>query len=238
MFWKEPRTRGIVIICALFLIGAVGTVALDIINADLDWTGRFHTTGGPRGGWVHGRDFPWGLLYDYGEIPALAMAAVAVVLLIATLKSKIDRKYARSCLVVILTVAIGPGLLVNGLLKPCWGRPRPVETSQLGGEWSYRKVWQPGTPGMGKSFPCGHCSMAFSVASGVAFFPFHPVLATGALVAGISYGITMGLARMVQGGHFPSDALWAGVLVLALIAGLYYLVFRIPEQMNRSRRLS
>ncbi|MBI5250293.1 MAG: phosphatase PAP2 family protein [Desulfomonile tiedjei] len=237
MLSKSPRTKAIVVIVALLLLGVAGTVALDIINADRTWTGYFYTPGGPRGGWAHGRDFPWALLYDYGEIPALAMLAAALVLLIASIKSKISRKYARPCLVVILTVVIGPGLFVNGIFKNYWGRPRPVETSQLGGEWEYRKVWEPGTPGRGKSFPCGHCSMAFSVASGVAFFPLHPAIAVGALVVGMSYGTVMGIARMAQGGHYPTDALWAAVMILVLITGLYYLIFRVPEQSKGSERL-
>jgi lipid A 4'-phosphatase len=230
MFWKTPQAKGVTIICALFLLGVAGAVFLDLIDADLNWTGHFYSPGGQRGGWERGRDFPWGLLYDYGEFLGLALTAAAVVFWVASIKGKIGREYARPCLVVILTVVLGPGLLVNGILKNYWGRPRPVEISRFGGEWEYRKVWDPGIPGRGKSFPCGHCSMAFSVASAAAFFPIHPVMATGALVVGVSYGIIMGVARIAQGGHFPTDVLWSGVLVLVLVATLYYVVFRIPER--------
>jgi membrane-associated PAP2 superfamily phosphatase len=33
------------------------------------------------------------------------------------------------------------------------------------------------------------------------------------LAGGLSYGLLMGVARMAQGGHFPSDVLWAGGMV-------------------------
>jgi lipid A 4'-phosphatase len=230
MFWKTPRARGIVIIFALFLIGAVGTLVLDSINADLNWTSLFYSAGGDRGGWIYGRDFPWGFLYKYGEFIGLAVAVASAVFLAGSIRGKISRIYAKPCLIVILTVVLGPGLLVNGILKNYWGRPRPVEISQFGGDWEYRKVWEPGTPAKGRSFPCGHCSMAVSLASGVALFHIHPVIASGALFFGVVSGIVMGIARISQGGHFPTDVLWSEVLILVLVAALYYLVFRIPEQ--------
>jgi len=34
----------------------------------------------------------------------------------------------------------------------------------------------------------------------------------------------MGVARMVQGGHFPSDVLWAGGMVYLVGLSLYYLL--------------
>jgi lipid A 4'-phosphatase len=236
MLRARPRVKGASIICALLLIGIICTVALDAMNADLNWTQYFYARGGSHGGWPHARDFPWGLLYDYGEFFGLGLTAAAMVLFIASMMGKVSRKRAKPCLVVILTVVIGPGILVNGILKNYWGRPRPVDIVQFGGDREYRKVWPPGIPGTGKSFPCGHCAMAFSVASGAAFFPIYPVAATSALVVGVAYGFVMGVARMAQGGHFPTDVLWSGVLVLALIAGLYYLVFRIPEQLGESAK--
>jgi membrane-associated PAP2 superfamily phosphatase len=71
--------------------------------------------------------------------------------------------------------------------------------------------------------------MAFSISSAAAFYPYHPVLSIIALATGIAYGIVMGIARMAQGGHFPTDVLWSGIIVLSIVAALYYLVFRIPE---------
>ena len=147
---------------------------------------------------------------------------------------KAKHQYAKSCLVVILTVALGPGLLVNGILKPYWGRPRPADITAMGGTQEYHKVWIPAGVKGGKSFPCGHCSMGFSLTSVAAFYPLHPVLSVCALAGGVACGALLGVTRIIQGGHFPTDVLWAGILMLMLLATLYYLVFRVPEQSDSS----
>lgn len=234
-FPKQPRSRGIAIILALFAVGIVSTAVLEATGWDLSWPGRFYTTGGDRGGWTHGREKPWDLLYDYGEIPTMVLVAAVLILCVAAKWGKVKERYAKSCLVIMLTVALGPGILVSAILKPYWGRPRPAEISTFSGTHEYRKVWNPGGPGAGKSFTCGHCAMAYSLASGVAFYPVHPLLSICMLAGGIGFGTIVGVARIVQGGHFPTDVLWSGILILVLIAALYYLVFRIPEQKNYSR---
>lgn len=234
MLVRHPRDRGLIIIFGLLAVGVAGTAILDYTGWDLGWVGRFYTPGGVQGGWIHAREQPWSFLYDYGEIPSLVFAAATLVLYIAARLGKTRRDYARSCLVVILTVVLGPGLLVNGILKPYWGRPRPADITAMGGNQEYHKVWMPAGRTGGKSFPCGHCSMGFSLASGVAFYPFHPVLSASALAGGIAYGALLGVTRIVQGGHFPTDVLWAAVLTFMLIAILYYLVFRIGEQTDSS----
>ncbi len=218
-----------VIISALFALGIAGTVLLDVTGKDFAWTGAFYDWGSPHEGWMSARWTPWALLYDYGELPGIVLAVVGLTGCVAARLGKVPQQYAKPCLVVVLTVILGPGLLVNGILKNNWGRPRPQDVAAFGGQAAYRTVSEPGGPGMGKSFPCGHCSMGFSFASGAAFFPYHPVIGVGSLVAGIAFGTLLGFARIAQGGHFPTDVLWSGVLVLMLIAGLYYFVFRIPE---------
>jgi lipid A 4'-phosphatase len=226
---SSPQVRGVAIIVALFAFGMGSTAVLDYYGWDLAWSASFYTATGSGGVWAGAREQPWRFLYDYGEIPGILLLFAGIGGYVASRAGKIQRRYAAPCLVVVLTVVLGPGILVNGMLKNYWGRPRPADTSILGGQWEYRRVSEPGIPGRGKSFPCGHCSMAFALASGAAFFPFHATLAGTALAGGIVYGVVMGKARVAQGGHFPSDVIWSGVLVLAIVAALYYLVFRIPE---------
>jgi lipid A 4'-phosphatase len=227
------QIRGLRIIAALVCLGIGTTALMDRYGCDMAWTGNFYVPGGSRGGWPYGAEQPWRFLYDYGEIPGIVILILGLAGYLAARTGKIRKSYGSPFLVVILTVALGPGLLVNGILKNAWGRPRPADVSSFGGEHPYRTVWPPGTPGVGKSFPCGHCSMAFALASGAAFFPLHPALAGVALGGGISYGIVMGEARVAQGGHFPTDVVWAGVLVLAIVVALYYVVLRIPERGRR-----
>jgi len=49
------------------------------------------------------------------------------------------------------------------------------------------------------------------------------------LSLGLAYGILMSLARIVQGGHFLSDALWSLGVVWLTLLGLYYFVFQPPR---------
>lgn len=226
----SPRVRGVLILILLVVLSLEVTPALS--DRDLAWTGFFFTEGGANGGWRLGREFPWGQLYRYGEIPPLVFAVFALIWYVCAKLGKISKKYARPCLVVVLTVIIGPGILVNGVLKEYWGRPRPVDIQAYHGNSDYRNVWQPAGKGAGKSFTCGHCAMAFSVASGAAVYPLHPAIAVGTFVAGVSYGILMGVARISQGGHFPTDVLWSATVVLMVLTGLYYLVLRVPEQFS------
>jgi len=229
MLPRRSVLKGIIIILATFIFGLVATAAIDSIGGDLAWTAKFYHAGGFGEGWIHAREFPWNVLYEYGEYPGVLILACVMILYISALIGRVPRQYAKPCLVAILSIAIGPGLLVNVILKDCWGRPRPAEITAFGGGKEFRPVWKPGGPGEGKSFTCGHCAMAFSLASVAAFYPIHPVLAGCGLVGGITYGSIMGVARMVQGGHFPTDVLWSGVLILMLISLLYYVVLRIPE---------
>jgi membrane-associated PAP2 superfamily phosphatase len=233
--------KGIVIIIILFAAGVGTTALMDAAGTDLDLAGLFYREGAPHEGWAFSRHFPWGLLYDYGEWPAIILAIGCLVLLVIVRLGKAPRRYARPCLVVILTVIVGPGLIVNGLLKSTCGRPRPVDVREFDGRWDYRRPWERGVPVMGKSFPCGHGSMAYSIASASAFYPYHPAVAVGALVGGIAFGTITGVARMAQGGHFATDVLWSGIIVFILIAVFYYLVFRIPDRAepgNESKEIS
>jgi lipid A 4'-phosphatase len=223
-----PRVRGILIIICIFVVSLAITPALS--DRDLYWAGTFFTVGETHSGWILGREAPWRQLYQYGEIPPLVFAFFALVAYAASKLGKMNEKYAKPCMVVILTVVIGPGLLVNCVLKEYWGRPRPADIVAFDGTANYREVWQPGGKGKGKSFTCGHGALAFSIASGAAFYNLHPALAIGSVVAGVSYGVLMSVARMIQGGHFATDTLWSGAIVFMVLAGLYYLVLRVPEQ--------
>jgi hypothetical protein len=42
------------------------------------------------------------------------------------------------------TLAIGPGLIVNGVLKSFWGRPRPIQVDLFGGTAPFEPAWKIG----------------------------------------------------------------------------------------------
>ncbi len=225
-YWR----RGALVVSGLWIIGFFGAFVIGLSDSDLVWTSWFYVSDGDDGSWATGKTPLFSMLYKYGEFPGIALAALSLAGCLMVKLGRLDRRYTRPFLVIILTVILGPGLVVNGILKEHWGRPRPADLKQFGASEQYRHFWNPGGSGCGKSFVCGHCAIAFSTCSVVALYPIHPVTASVGLVSGMLYGVLMSLARISQGGHFSTDAIWSAVVVLSLIAILYYFVFRIPEQ--------
>jgi membrane-associated PAP2 superfamily phosphatase len=113
-----------------------------------------------------------------------------------------------------LLLIVGPGILVNCVFKPYWSRPRPHATTEFGGPRAFLPVWQRGFGDEDSSFPSGHAATAFYLmAPAFVCYRRRPWLAAGFLLFGIASGVVVGLARIVAGGHFPSDVLWAGGIV-------------------------
>jgi len=82
-----------------------------------------------------------------------------------------------------------------------------------------------GSDRQAKSFPCGHCAIGFYVsAPWLVLRRRRPRLALGFLLGGLGWGLTMGAARMMAGGHFFSDVVWAGGMVWLVALALYPLL--------------
>lgn len=172
----------------------------------------------------------WQFGYHYGTLPAILLAFAALIgFILSWIKPKL-KNLRRYFLLIILTLIIGPGLLINAVFKDHWGRPRPRQVQQFGGNWEFKEVWQPGTPGKGKSFPCGHCSMGFFfITLYYCFKRKHKVLAYASFAFSIALGMFIGFARISQGGHFLSDGLWAWGITFITATILYYFVLKIPD---------
>lgn len=197
----------------LVLIG----VSVIIVRLDLDrrWTAKLFS---PAEGWLLIDIQPWQWFYVYGSIPGLLFTVGAIVFLYQTyLKPKLSpwRSYLW---VLVLTPVLGAGILVNAILKDHWGRARPRQVEEFGGKWEYRPMYEPGIPGKGKSFPCGHCAISYVFVSTIVLYRQSRWIALTGTGFGLLYGTLMSIARVGQGGHFPSDALWAlGINVLLTI---------------------
>lgn len=166
------------------------------------------------GGWFLGDRLPWILLYKYGSLPGLFIGAASLLVLVTGFFVKRYSGCRKAALFLILCLALGPGLIINTLLKDHWGRPRPLHIQEFGGSEEYRRAWVRTDFKDGRSFPSGHASIGFFLMT--PFFVLRQKrgkLALGFLLAGLIYGSLMGLGRMIQGSHFPSDVLWAAGLV-------------------------
>lgn len=230
--FAEPRLfirRGIWLIISLLAVLVGLTHWSEAIDLDLRFSSQYYSA---EKGWFLADSFPWNWLYEYGEIPGIIVAILSLVLWMysrTNLKLAVLRPYLLIC---GLTPIIASVLLVNVILKDHSGRPRPREIVQFNGNWEYKPALKTGIPGRGHSFPCGHCSIAFTLISGVVFWRRSRKFALSSLSIGLAYGLLMSIARIAQGGHFLSDALWSLGVVLLTVTALYYFVFQPPRTEN------
>lgn len=192
------------------------TLTLEGFDTDLRVSGLFFERGK---GWPLAERQPWLWLFEYGTLPGLLFSLGSFGLWLASLGMEKLALYRRPLLIVWLTALIGAGLIVHLVFKDYWGRPRPRETVQLGGTWEYHAFYEPGTPGRGKAFPCGHCTTGYLFLASFAFWAVNRRLALFGMGLGVLYGILISSARIVQGGHYLNDSLWAmGMTLLTALA--------------------
>jgi membrane-associated phospholipid phosphatase len=122
-----------------------------------------------------------------------------------------------------LSLALGPGLLVNVILKDNSHRPRPVQTQELGGTWEFRPWYRfDGQCDRNCSFVSGEAASAFWTVGPalLAPAPVRPV----AVAAALAFGTATALLRMAFGGHYLSDTIFAGLFTILIVLGLYRLL--------------
>lgn len=165
---------------------------------------------------------PCTFFYRIGIYPPFALVSCGGVLLL--FGWLIDRTFSvsRAGLFLVLVMAIGPGLIVNLGFKGNWGRARPHQVQDFGGKYEFSPVGSPGPLLHGNSsFPSGHAAIAFYLMTpGFLVSRQRPKLSRGLFLGGIAYGLCMSATRVIQGGHYTSDVLWAGGIVYLVGAAL------------------
>ncbi|MFM1887180.1 MAG: hypothetical protein RL026_2337 [Pseudomonadota bacterium] len=220
----------------LLLAPAALWLCFDVLRLDL-----------PLSAWLHGgapaAPFPlqhtfFAIALNEYLVPGLAWgsAVAALALLVLALRSG-HVTGRRIAVFLMMSLALGPGLVVNGILKPHWGRPRPAEVRDFGGTRPFQAPLEANLVGFadrgtnGRSFPSGHAAMAFWTTAG--FFVARvlwPPLAPWLLGGGLLFGLAGGAARVIAGRHFLSDILWSGLIVFALNALLAWWLLHRRQQ--------
>lgn len=133
----------------------------------------------------------------------------------------------RAALFLIVTLALGPGIITNVILKDHWGRSRPIDVQQFGGTDRFTPWWDPrGECPTNCSFVAGEPSGAFWTMAPAALAPLE--LQPLAFGAALIFGAAVGILRIGGGGHFFSDVMFAGVFVYLEIWLIYSLIYRWP----------
>ncbi|WP_070099055.1 phosphatase PAP2 family protein [Azoarcus sp. KH32C] len=161
-------------------------------------------------------------------VPLMSRAAV-IALLIALFAYSMQRgstgtRRRVQIAYLIVSLALGPGLLVNTVLKDNVGRARPVRITEFGGSRSF-------TPPLKRAAECdSNCSSLSEHAAAGFFLVSLGFLGNAAArrrwtLVGLFVGMVFGLARMTQGGHYLSDIVFSFYAVW-FAAWLAWFVFR------------
>jgi lipid A 4'-phosphatase len=133
----------------------------------------------------------------------------------------------RAALFLILSLALGPGLLVNGILKEGWSRPRPGMVTEFGGDYKFMPWWDPrGGCDSNCSFVSGETSSAVWMTAPAMLAPLPWRYA--ALGAAALYSLGFGFIRLLTGGHFLSDVIFAAIFTGLVIWAVHGFLFRWP----------
>jgi membrane-associated phospholipid phosphatase len=130
----------------------------------------------------------------------------------------------RAAIFLVASLALGPGLLVNGLLKEPSHRPRPEQTLEFGGPWRFRPYETfDGECLKNCSFVSGEVATSAWTLAPALLAP--PPLRAAAVGAALLFTAATAALRMAFGGHYLSDALFAALFTFLIVLGLYRWIF-------------
>lgn len=167
-----------------------------------------------------------GMLRDHGYIALVTcIGAVAAALVTKMLRRPQRIAPGRVVLFLVGTLALSPGLLVNGILKQHWHRPRPVHVTEFGGNRAYVDWWDPrGSCERNCSFVSGEAASAAWMFAPAMLAP--PQWQVAAFTGAAIFTAVISVSRMAAGAHFFTDVLFAALLMLLMISIAYHLIFR------------
>ncbi|GHT99871.1 phosphoesterase [Betaproteobacteria bacterium] len=148
----------------------------------------------------------------YGIIPPLS-AFIIVTLILAFIASQFDRSANGRqrriyCAYLVVVLALGPGLVIDVVLKDYWGRARPAKITTFGGNATFSAALLPSDQcNTNCSFVSGHASAGFFFVS-LGFLGGRAARLRWTLI-GLALGGIAGLGRITQGGHFLSDVIFS-----------------------------
>jgi len=154
---------------SVLILVIVSTAIFWLTDSDIRIMQFFFVPGGQQN-WPIAKDQPWQFFYHAAPLLTLLPTLPALLVLMGSTRYPKLWVHRPVALFIVLCFALGPGLTVNMIFKDHWGRPRPRQVVELGGNQTYLPPLAPGEPGKDKSFPCGHTSVDFTYAT--AFFHF------------------------------------------------------------------
>lgn len=179
-------------------------------------------------------------IYDYGLIPSKVVAYGGLFVFLGTFTPYLSINRRRPALYLALTLLIGSGVIVNGLLKEHWGRPRPKEVTLYGGKEEFAPFYIPrfNTEEKDKSFPSGHATCGFYFVC--LYYLGKKLNKKWLAVLGVFLTLLLGgalsLTRIAQGGHFFSDTLFSFLVMWATARLLAAYLFKPIELLSFAKK--
>ena len=218
------RTSFIILV---FLGVLTGIIFAAVPSLDLQVASFFHDFAAQPGG--HRFDQVIDAVRQVGPLVIVAATAPAVVTLVMKIFWPLRPTLisTRAALFLIASLALGPGLLVNVVLKEGWARPRPGMVTEFGGDYAFMPWWDPrGTCDSNCSFVSGETSSAVWMTAPATLAP--PPWRYVALGTAGVYSIAFAFMRMLTGGHFLSDVIFAAIFTGLVIWTVHGILFRWP----------
>lgn len=161
-------------------------------------------------------------------IPWIAMGMVLIALVRQFWQKRMAM--ARPLIAVLLAFALGPGLLVNGILKSTWHRPRPllaVEQSEQGDDSAFKAWWdRSGACSTNCSFVSGETAAATMVVAAAALLPLP--WTGGAVWLAMLFAVIVAWMRVAFGGHYLSDVIFAALFTQLVVIASHHIVRLFP----------
>ncbi|HUK59582.1 MAG TPA: phosphatase PAP2 family protein [Stellaceae bacterium] len=195
---------------AAFLVICGGSVLLPAV--DLWASGLFYA---PGRGFFLAHWPPFELVRRAVPVLAALVALAGLALIVLGARRPWHGLDWRAGAFLVLALALGPGLVVNTIFKDHWGRARPEQIVEFGGAAHFSPPFVPSDQCTRNcSFPAGDPSNGFVlVAAG--FLMAAPGARRAAMAGAVGLGALIGIVRVAQGGHFLSDVIASGFLVVA-----------------------
>lgn len=208
MFTSSVVSRATELRIALITFGLLAGLFIAFPQIDLAASGLFYRGGGL---WALNREDLW-LAIPYRGLPRLGQGLLVGLLILWLLgfSRRFPKLQARRITFGFLLAAAlaGPILLVDATLKEHSGRTRPVNIEQFGGSRQFTPAFIPADQcEQNCSFVSGHVATAsFIMAFG---WLGAPAIRRRWLLASLAFGGLFALVRIVPGGHFLSDTIFA-----------------------------
>jgi membrane-associated phospholipid phosphatase len=131
----------------------------------------------------------------------------------------------RAAVFLVTTLILGPGLLVNVTLKDYWPRSRPIDVPAFSGSERFVPWWDPrGACPKNCSFVAGESAGAFWTLAPASLAP--PPWRALAYAAAVAFGAGVGMLRIMFGGHFFTDVVFAGVFIFLTVWVVHGVLYR------------